>query len=390
MRHGRCSLVVSAGLAAVALVAPATAGTATISTVAGNGSHGVSNDGERATEASLEYPYSVAIGPDGALYLSETVGNRVRRVDPTTGTLSTAAGAAGYGTFAGDGGPATEARLNGPRGLAFDADGNLYIADTYNDRVRVVDRETGIISTVAGSDVAGYFGDGGPATDASLWQPTALAFDQEGDLYVADWRNHVIRKVNGDSGTIETFAGTGARGFEGDGGPATSAALSMPYGVAIDSAGNLFIGDQGNHRVRRVDGDTGVISTVAGDGLDRFAGDGGPAASASLHSPTGLGFDSSDDLYVADTGNGRIRRIVGGTGSITTVAGNGLPTGIAVAYAAFLGVLPTSLWGTLLGDGGPATDAVLTFPSDVKVAPSGEIFIADTLVNRVRRVADAQ
>jgi sugar lactone lactonase YvrE len=225
-----------------------------------------------------------------------------------------------------------------------------------------VDARTGIISIVAGSIAAGnpqagYGGDGGPATSALLNQPTGVAVDAAGNLFIADEFNNRVRRVDATTGVITTVAGNGSSGYAGDGGPATAAALNGPFGVAVDAQGNLYIADTGNNRIRRVDAATGVITTVAGDGTNRFGGDGGPAVNASLSSPRGVAVDAAGNLFLTDTFNSRIRRVDVGTGVITTVAGNG------------------SIWG--VEDGGPATNAPLGFPYGVAVDAAGNLFIAD-------------
>ena len=296
----------------------------------------------------------------GGLYVSDSRWSVIRRIDLATGDETIAAGRETIG-FSGDGGPATDAELLEPRGLAFDATGNLYIADRSNFRVRRVDAVTGVIETVVGTGVEEFSGDGGPATEAGLRSPEDVAVDEEGNLYIADTNNHRVRRVDALTGTITTVAGTGELGFSGDGGSATSAQLAFPLAVVLDAAGNLLIADPWNNRVRRVD-TTGTISTfylqngseirdlaVAPDGrvygirtsqpvvfridgavgvgiagsISGFAGDGGPAINARLAQPTGVTADTAGNLYVADAGNKRVRRIDGASAIITTIAGTG-------------------------------------------------------------------
>jgi len=259
-----------------------------------------------------------------------------------------------------DGGPATAAQLNGPLGLALDS-GNLYIVDSTNNRIRRVDLGTGTITTFAGNGAAGYAGDGGPGTAAQLSAPVGVAVDS-GNLYIADFGNNRVRRVDLATGTITTFAGGGSVPT-GDGGPATAAQINGPFGLAVDSA-NLYIGDTGNNRVRRVDLATGIITTIAGTGVTGFAGDGGPATAAQLSVPRGLALGSGN-LYIGDVGNHRVRRVDLVTGTITTFAGNG-----AVGSG---------------GDGGPAAAAQLNFPGGLAVG-SGNLYIAERNNNRVRRV----
>ena len=254
--------------------------------------------------AQLSRPYGVAPDGMGNLYIADATNHRIRKVD-SAGVISTVAGDGTFG-FGGDGGPAVAAQLASPSRVALDGSGNLYIADTNNHRIRKVDA-AGVITTVAGDGTRGYGGDGGPAVAAQLYFPYGVAPDGMGNLYIADTSNHRIRKVDA-SGMITTVAGDGTLGFGGDGGPAVAAQLSRPYGVAPDGTGNLYIADRNNHRIRKVDA-AGVISTVAGDGTLGFGGDGGPAVLAQLYGPRGVALDEAGNLYIADNGNDRIRRL---------------------------------------------------------------------------------
>ena len=230
-----------------------------IDRVAGNPS--AADDGIPAREASLARPWDVAVGMSGSFYIADWRDNRIRKVD-AAGTITTVAGTGSYG-FSGDGGPAVNAQLEGPRGVAADRSGNIYIADTYNHRVRKVDA-AGTITTVAGTGSRGYSGDGGPAVNARLRYPCGVAVDGSGNLYIVDTDNHRVRKVDA-AGTITTVAGSESSGFSGDGGPAVSARLQYPRGVAVDGVGSLYIADTRNHRIRKVDA-AGIITTVAGSG----------------------------------------------------------------------------------------------------------------------------
>jgi len=301
-----------------------------ISTVAGNGVVGFSGDGGPAVSAELNFPTGL-VAKGGNLYIADAGNNRIRKVN-SSGKISTVAGN-GIQGFGGDGGPATSAELAGPWSVALHA-GNLYIADLANHRIRKVD-SLGKISTVAGNGAEGYGGDGAPATEATLAWPYSIGVDGSGNLYIADSAEQRVRKIN-TSGTISTFAGNGTAGFSGDGGAATRAQLG-PADVASDGNGNLYIADTGNQRIRKVDA-SGIISTVAGNGIEGFSGDGGPATNAAFRSPYAVAADSHGNLYIADTFNERIRK-VDTSGIISTVAGRS-----GAGYS---------------GDGGPATQAKL-------------------------------
>ncbi len=285
------------------------ASTGIITTVAGNGVAGFSGDGGRADSASLYNPYGVAIDVYGNLFISDRLNSRIRKVNMSSGIITTVAGN-GYTLYAGDGGAATSASINNQYGIAVDASGNLFIADTYNNRIRKVNASTGIITTVAGNGTYGYSGDGGAATSAKLYSPVGVAIDASGNLFIADNGNNRIRSVNASTGIINTVVGNGTAAYSGDGGRADSASLYNPYGgVTIDSYGNLFIADQGNNRIRKVNKSTGFITTVAGNGSSYFSGDGGAATSAVLYSPNGVTIDTYGNLFIADTYNYRIRKV---------------------------------------------------------------------------------
>jgi sugar lactone lactonase YvrE len=273
----------------------------TLTTVAGGNGSGFSGDGGPAREAKLWNPTFITVDASGNLLLSDWANHRVRKVAPD-GTISTVAGSGPAGDsdgYAGDGGPATEARLNGPDGLAVDAEGNLFIADLLNQRVRKLD-PAGIITTVAGGGTkAAQEADGGPATEARLGRIIDVAVDTAGSLYLVDFDQNRVRKVD-RQGKISTVAGTGTRGFSGDGGPATQARLKQPLQAEVDTAGNLFIADWGNYRVRKVAPD-GTITTVAGNGTPRYTGEGGPATATGLRGPSGLAIDAAGNLYLTDT-----------------------------------------------------------------------------------------
>ncbi|MGD0798642.1 MAG: Ig-like domain repeat protein, partial [Acidobacteriaceae bacterium] len=330
-----------------------------ISTYAGNGTQGYGGDGGAATSAELDGPTRVAVDRSGNLYIVDLFSNSVRKVTPA-GVISTVAGN-GTAGYSGDGGPATSAELDDPTGVALDSSGNLYIADNGNNRVREV-TVAGVISTYAGNGIGGYYGDGGLATNAELKLPVGVGVDASGNLYIADSGNSRVRKVT-PAGTISTFAGNGTSGYGGDGGVATSAELNVPQGVAADGSGSLYIADEMNNRIRKVT-PAGVISTVAGNGAVGYNGDGGAATSAELFGPYGVAVDSSGNLYIADLGNDRVRKVKAGV--ISTVAGNG-----AFGFS---------------GDGGLATAAEINNPDGVAVDSSGNLYIGDYFNQRVRKV----
>jgi sugar lactone lactonase YvrE len=390
-----------------------------ISTVAGGGNNGL-GDGGPATAARLNNPQDVAFDSAGNLYIADT--NRVREVD-SSGIIATIAGN-GQGNYFGDGGPATAAGLDSPVAVVVDKNGNLFIADQTENRIREVNA-SGIITTIAGNGAAGYSGDGGPATAATLNSPMGLAMDTSGNLYIADTFNQRIRKIT-RAGIISTIAGT-VYGLSGDGGPATQAMLGNPYGVAVDSYGTVYIADRDNNRIRTVTRN-GIIQTVAGSGAQLaggFSGDGGPAISAQLYFPEAVTVDGDDNIYIADTSNWRIRMVSHGT--INTIFGAGphagdpspneapalgrwleSPQSLVLDRAGNLfvasdeSVLRLSTSGLSnywvnsflqtepgLGDNGPAALASLSFPRGIALDPAGNLFIADSGDNRVRKVLGA-
>jgi sugar lactone lactonase YvrE len=278
-----------------------------IVTVVGDGGSGpeaggYAGDNDTAANVRFNLPRAIAFDPDGNLFILDSGNNRVRKVN-AQGTVSTIVGngplGEGQGTFAGEGLPALSAALNDPTSLVLDAANHLTIADTGNHRVRQVGAD-GRLTTIAGDGSPGRTGDGGLATQAQLTGPAGLVFDASGNLYIADVAEHVVRKVD-RSGMMTTVAGTGTPGFSGDGQLATAAQLNQPRGLAMDTAGNLFIADSFNHRVRKVDAQ-GMITTVAGNGQTVFGGEGGPALEAGLRGPVALAVDAAGNLFIADTG----------------------------------------------------------------------------------------
>lgn len=384
-----------------------------ISTFAGNSGYGFAGDGGPATSAQLSAPRGICLDSSGNLYLADRWNNRIRKI--SGGNISTIAGN-GQANFGGDNGLATAAQLSAPDGVAVDNAGNLYISDFLNNRVRMVS-PAGIITTYAGNGLSGFSGDGGLATSAQLSQPAGLAVDAAGNLYIADSNNSVVRKVT-PSGVISTVAGTGgSQGYAGDGSAATAAKMMAPFGVALDSSGNLYIADFYGW-IREVTASTGVISTIAGNGSVGYSGDGGPATAAQFYYPVGVAADIFGNVYVADSNNGAVRMIsngtistVGGNGTLSYMGDGGLATfaqfsqisGIAVdaqsnVYVADtgnqairlfpVGGIVTTIAGNgtqgYTGDGGPATLAEMNNPKAVAVTPSGNVYFADSANNSVR------
>ncbi|HEX4232631.1 MAG TPA: SMP-30/gluconolactonase/LRE family protein [Bryobacteraceae bacterium] len=325
-----------------------------IGTVAGNGTAGYAGDSGSATLGELNFPSGIAVTSSGTLYIADSGNSRVRQVT-SSGTISTVAG---NGAYAGSG----NAALVNPAGVALDSAGNLYIADEGTNTIRKLS-PAGTISTIGGTAVYGYSGDGAAATAAKFAYPAGIAVDTSGNVYVVDSYNSRVRKI-ATNGLVTTVAGNGRQGYSGNGSAATSAELNFPQGIAVDSAGNLFIADTNNSCIRKVSG--GIITTIAGNGTAGYLGDNGPASASELNFPYGGAVDATGNVYIADTLNNVIRQI-STTGTITTVAGNGFR-----GYS---------------GDGGAPTSAELNFPVSVAVDASGSLYIADSENYVVRRVS---
>jgi sugar lactone lactonase YvrE len=350
---------------------PALATEPVIDSPIGNGKQGFSGDDGPAKEAMLDQPFDVTIDARGRIIFSDTFNHRIRRFDPKTGIVETIAGSGKKG-FSGDGGPATKADLDEPYGVKLDNSGNLFIVDRLNFRVRRVNLETGIIDTVAGNGEPKYSGDGGPATKAGLVEPNGIALGPgsagaKSKLYIADVRGHRIRVVDLSTGMISTFAGDGTGKRAGDGGPVANAKLFGARAVAVGPNGDVFILEREGHSLRKVDASTGIITTIAGTGKKGNSGDGGPATEAAFDGPKELCVaPDGSAIYVVDTENQKIRRVDMTSGQITTVAGNGMRG-------------PS-------GDGGPATQAQIDRPHGVAVDTEGTLWIGDTNNHRIRRV----
>lgn len=324
---------------------------------------GTNGDGGPALDANLR-PLGVAIDDDGNVYFADALANKVRRIDAVTKVVTALAGTGEEGDT-GDGGQATDATLRGPSDVDVDSDGNVYVADRGNHKIRRIDAATGIITTVAGSGTPGFSGDNGPAVEAQLNNPTSIAVEDDGTFFISDTTNNRIREVF-PGGGIRTFAGNGVSGFSGDGGPATNARLGSPWGIALDGDGNLYITELLNQRIRVVNRVTERINTFAGNGQFAFC-DNVPALSACFRNPTNVDYDPAEDaIFVGDSGNQRVRRVPRDGGEVTTVAGDG--------YAGFL------------GDGGLATQARFNGPGGIAAHPTLGLFVADELNFRIRRV----
>ena len=338
--------------------------TPTISTVVGTGEAGYTGDGGPAADATLREPFMCCFDSAGNLFFCEAKNHVVRRVDAVTGVVATVAGTGEPG-YSGDGGPATEATLYEPYSLEVDADGNIYIVDRLNVAVRRVDGDTGVIITIAGTGEPGYSGDGGPGEQAQLREPNDCFLDGRGGLLIADIQDQRIRRLDLASGIIDTFAGNGEKARGGDGLPARQASILGARAVCMDHHGNTYIAEREGNGVRVVTAG-GIMGTVAGAAAERgYTGDGGAALAATWGAPKAIRCDAAGHIIVVDTENHAIRRIDVNTGIVTTIAGG-------------------QLGGH--GDGGPATDAGLDRPHGCGIAADGAIYIADSNNHRVRVV----
>ncbi len=350
-------------LALAAAFIPA-APAATVATVAGTGVKGFSGDGGPATAAQINDPFGVIRGPDGALWFCEYGGQRIRRI-ARDGRISTFAGSGATG-YSGDGGPALQAAFNQPHEIRFDRAGHLFVVDMRNHAVRRIDAKTGLITTVAGNGTAGYSGDGGPATAAQLNQPHSIQFDPAGFLYICDIRNNVIRRVDPQSGVISTFAGTGQAGDTPDRSPITGTPLRGPRTLDFDAAGDLWLATREGNQVFRFDLKAGLIHHVAGTGKKGFTGDGGPARDATLNGPKGLTIGRDGRVYLVDTENHAIRVLDPKSGLISTLIGTGRKADGP--------------------DGDQPLAASLARPHGIWVDPDHSVFIGDSENHRVRVV----
>ncbi|MFC1975961.1 NHL repeat-containing protein [Chloroflexota bacterium] len=375
---GRLFIVIlfgSIALSSPILIHAVGTSTATI-TIAGNYFPGFSGDGGQASNAYLDDPVGIVVDGNGHLYIADSFNHRIRKVISPTGIITTVAGSGdigyGNGSFSGDNGPATMAQFDTPEDVAIDQMGNIYIADTFNNRIRKVISPTGIVITIAGDGnfCSSYLcGDNGPAINAQLTWPRGVSVDNDGNVYIVDTFSQRIRKVISSTGIITTVAGSGSTcspstDLCGDNGPAASARLNYPFSMAIDKFGNLYIVDKEGHRIRKVIASTGIITTVAGTGnvcstpdASIACGDNGLAIDAELNNPNGVAVDMEGNLYIADSSNHRIRKVISATGVITTVEGTGIASGTALKY-----------------------------PRDVTLDTSDSLYISDSFNHRIRKI----
>lgn len=341
--------------------------TSDISTVVGTGIQGYGGDGGSALSAKLNNPVGIYVDKSANIFIADVYNQCIRKVDGATNIITTIAGNGVQG-YMGDGGDATAAELSNPGAVCTDASGNVYISDGGNNVIRKVDATTHKISTIAGTGLSGYTGDGGLATAADLARPAALAIDASGNIFFVDMDNSVVRKITASTGKISTVAGNNTVGCSGDGGSAKSAELSGPTAIAVNAAGDLFIMDLGCNTLRKVKASTGIITTIAGNSflVGAYSGDGGPAVNARLNEPYGMCMDGLGNFYIGDNANGRIRRVSAATGKIYTIAGTGIS-----GYS---------------GDGGPALNASFDGVAGMGTDASGAIYFSDQFNNRIRKL----
>ena len=354
----------------LAAVLPVAAGAQSIITYAGRGIEGNTGDGGSPIYAQIHWPTAVALDRAGNVYFADALNNTIRKI--SSGIITTVAGTGfgsgtGHGDFTGDGAAATAAKLSFPTGVAVDKIGNIYIADQKNNRVRRVDT-SGTISTVAGNGGAAYTGDGAAAASAQLSGPTRVVLDTFGNIYIADAGNNAIRKIDVTTGNISTIAGTGVAGYNGDAVPANTSQLNNPMDVAVNDSGYVFIADTYNNRIRKVDL-YGVITTVAGNGIPGYAGDGGPAPASVIYYPSGIVIDDSSRVYFSQLGDSHVRKIELND-TISTIAGAD-----SAGYN---------------GDNRPATTARVWFPQGLALRANGDLFIADEGNNRIRLITTTE
>ncbi len=349
-----CSLVLTALLFVIV------ASSQTISTIAGTGKPGYAGDGGTATLAQMNTPSGLVADRYGNVYFADPYNNAIRKIS-ASGIMSTVAGD-GTAGYSGDGGPASRSRLSAPVGMAIDQHGNIYFSDQNNAAIRKISFD-GIITTIAGNGHDGYTGDGGRATDATMYIPSGIAVDNNGDVYFADSFNHVIRKISA-RGIITTVAGNGKEGYSGDGGPAISAKFRFPVGVEVDGKGNIIIADTHNNVIRKV-AINGIVTTIAGKGIEGYAGDGRAATDALLRRPVFIKFDTHGNLLIPDAFN-HVIRMIDPSGTIATIAGNGQQ-----GYS---------------GDGGNPLNASFNSAAAVAINSSGHIYISDGYNYVIRKV----
>jgi streptogramin lyase len=365
MQMSICKSLVGIACLVVALCSAAK-GAWTVTDFAGTGQKGYTGDGSGATKAQVSEVYGISRGPDGALYICDTDNHLIRRI-ASDGTISTFAGTGSKG-YSGDGGPALKAELNEPYEIRFDRAGNLFFVDMRDNAVRRVDAKTGVISTVAGTGKAGFSGDGGPANKATFNQPHSISFDPAGDLYVCDIANNRIRKIDMKSGVISTFAGTGKKAATEEGAQINGTSLNEPRAIDFDRDGNLWVALRGGNAVYKLDLAKGVIHHIAGTGAKGFTGNGGSALAGTLSGPKGLSVGPDGNIYLADTESHSIRMIDVAKGTIELIAGTGEK-----------------------GDGplGAANLCKFARPHGVFVDSDGSIFVGDTENSRVRHIVRA-